>query len=479
MAGDPFECHQLAALGPSCRVYRGVEPATGRWVRLKSLHDPGLSPWPLHHETLQHIAPVLLAWRHPHVAALLAWCPAEETPVLVHEWCPGIEARVLPARQRLASADLRALAWQLVELLQQARLSGLTHGALHPGNVAVMGLAGAHRISVRDWGLGLARAAVWPEALACWSPQRLEGGRACAQDDLFAAACCVYQLAHARLPVEGGGAAALIEQWSRLDLEGQSRWLRPDLEESLRLWLCRLLHPRLDQRCTEPAEALALLCGGSPRAQIPRAQPKAPSPRRPAQARSAKTCTAPVEPMPWWRRVMLLLSCAFLLGLTLHLAKKGWHRRWLDAVLPSKQAQIPVPKEAAPNAGLQVMQINIGMRGLGSMGFSEIEAYDQSRNVASEAQAWQSSSYRGAVAGLAVDGKPGTSSQTQGADRDPVWTLTWPVARRITRLVILPRPQKAASGRSLSITLQDSLGVRVWNREWPEMPASGLSFDLP
>jgi serine/threonine protein kinase len=85
MHSDLFHPEKLLAAGPSAKIYRGVETATGRKVLIKALLEDHEATHPLDRERLQLLAHSLLHLRHPQIAGLITLLPTEEEFALVYE----------------------------------------------------------------------------------------------------------------------------------------------------------------------------------------------------------------------------------------------------------------------------------------------------------------------------------------------------------------------------------------------------------
>lgn len=496
MRAEPYLCQQTVANGPSGRIFRGVETATGRWVRLKVLHEKDGCPSPLHVETLALCMPPLLWWRHPRVSALLAWCPTEETPVLVHEWCAGCDGWSLPHRQRLSAADLRALSWQLIEVLVSAQMHGLCHGALHPGNLGVTGTQGGMQLFVRDWGIGLARRCFMPEAMGCWSPARLQAGAASPVDDLFAAGCALHYLACAALPMGVAAAPQLLEGWQRAAVAQNLARCRPDLDGPWLQWLERLMKTVSQGGFARADEALQ--AWPTAPANRPARVPTAPCPQASRPFRPPRPKAAVVQPKPalvagaMALKIIRILVLAAVLAAAMRLGGSQWYRPWWEWLRLRWQGQAAASSVAGPNAqakaarGLLCKDLCIEMRGRATLQLAEVEAWGGGNNLAPLGKAWQSSTYRGAEAARAIDGRhegrDADHSQTQGADKDPQWRLIWLKPQRLERLVIWNRRGETASRlRDFTLTLRDEYGQVLWRRSVadPPMPSLELRLDEP
>lgn len=135
MFADHFQPEKLLAVGPAAKVYRGAEPATGRKVLIKALLADHEATHPLDREKLQQLAPSLMQIRHPQIAGLITLLPTEDEFALIYEFMPGISGRAFPQERQLSSADVKALAVQLMNALLVGEHLRQPHGDLKPSNL--------------------------------------------------------------------------------------------------------------------------------------------------------------------------------------------------------------------------------------------------------------------------------------------------------------------------------------------------------
>ncbi|GEP43180.1 serine/threonine protein kinase [Brevifollis gellanilyticus] len=319
MHSDLFHPEKLLAAGPSAKIYRGVETATGRKVLIKVMLEDHESSYPLDRERLQLLAHSLLHVRHPQIAGLITLLPTEEEFALVYEFVPGISGRALPTEKRLSAADVRALAVQLLHAMMVGEHMRLPHGDLKPSNLIVADHPGGGLfLQVQDWGISMARAHPTPETMWFAAPERLHGAPPSSQSDLFSAAASLFYLTTGTAPAQGSTPEEILADWAHFDARGSMYAVRPDMDQPLADWLAWLLQRDPGHRPHSVGHALdvlmrtmqtgfiyqpapapqmapgavtaPLVAGGQPNAAMPRA----PAPRPPQQA--APAAPAPAAP---------------------------------------------------------------------------------------------------------------------------------------------------------------------------------------
>ncbi|MES2597951.1 MAG: protein kinase [Verrucomicrobiota bacterium] len=314
MHSDLFHPEKLLAAGPSAKIYRGVETATGRKVLIKVLLEDHESSYPLDRERLQLLAHSLLHVRHPQIAGLITMIPTEEEFALVYEFVPGISGRALPTEKRLSAADMRALAVQLLHAMMVGEHMRLPHGDLKPSNLIVADHPGGGLfLQVQDWGISMARAHPTPETMWFAAPERLHGMPPGSQSDLFTAAATLFYLATGTAPAQGSTPQEILADWAHFDARGSIYTVRPDMDQPLVDWLSWLLQRDPAHRphsvghaldvlmrtmhtgfTYQPAPAPQMAPGAATGPLVPGGQPNAAMPRAPAprpvqQAQGAQT----------------------------------------------------------------------------------------------------------------------------------------------------------------------------------------------
>jgi serine/threonine protein kinase len=265
MHPDQFQPEKIIAAGPSAKVYRGVEPMTGRKVLIKALLEDHETVCPLDRDSIQQMAPSLMQMRHPHIARLITLLPAEDEFAFVSEFMPGMNGRSFDAEHRPSPKDVRMLAVQLMHALQVGENLRQPHGDPKPSNLIIADHpSGGLFLQVQDWGLSLARQTQPPETLWFRAPELHAGGAPTMQSDLFTAAGSLFCIATNTSPTLGTTVEEIMQDWQAFDACELLEHLRPDLDQPLRDWLAWLLSLVPQQRPKSVSLALKVLLQSMP-----------------------------------------------------------------------------------------------------------------------------------------------------------------------------------------------------------------------
>lgn len=494
---DAFLCETLLACGPAAKVFRGVEVATGRKVRIKVLLPEADATHPMDRERLQLLVPALLQMRHPQVSGFISLLPDEEDFALVHEFVPGMSGRWVPHERRLAQADLLALAVQLLQAVHLGELARFPHGDLKPSNLIVADHpAGGQFLQVQDWGLSLTRQTPAPETLWFAAPERLEGAAPSIQADLFTSAASLLYLATGSFPTRACRTEAeALQAWSRFDLRGSLTALRPDLESAVADWLGWLLQQDPSGRPSTSRHALAVLMSivhrgagmhaASAATPVPLTSAPKPDARsvalpRPPPARPVPKPAAPPLGRGRFLRVpTLLLIVTALLGTAWFLSPEL--RRWL----PNKKfnflaGSLFLRNAAVEGAGVNGRFVRIALSAPGVLSLAEVEVFSKGVGIASQGAASQSTTYSRGPARRAVDGDAEEGfSQTLSKDAQPWWQVDLGQERPVTRIVIWNRRDKfAARLKNFTVSVLDESRKILWQATVVEPPAPALSLPV-
>lgn len=493
---DAFLCETLLACGPAAKVFRGVEVATGRKVRIKVLLPETEATHPLDRERLQLLVPALLQMRHPQVSGFITLLPDEEDFALVHEFVPGMSGRWVPHQRRLAQADLLALAVQLLQAVHLGELARFPHGDLKPSNLIIADHpAGGQFLQTQDWGLSLTRQTPAPETMWFAAPERLEGAAPSIQADLFTSAASLLYLATGSFPTRACGTEAkALQAWKRFDLRGSLAALRPDLESAVADWLGWLLQQDPAGRPSTSRHALAVLMNIVHRgAGMPAASTTPPVPLTSApkpEARSVASPRPPVRPVHkpaapasdrgWLLRVpTLLLIVAALLGAAWFLVPGT--RRWS----PNKKFNFSAGSlfrrnAAVEGAGVNGRFVRIALSAPGVLSLAEVEVFSKGAGIASQGTASQSTTYSRGPARRAVDGDTEAGfSQTLSKDEQPWWQVDLGQERPVTRIVIWNRRDKfAARLKNFTVSILDESRKILWQATMDEPPTPSVSLPV-
>jgi hypothetical protein len=469
MPDDPFHPEKLLAGGPSAKVYRGVETATGRKVLLKALLHEDETPYALDRERLQLLAPALMQVRHPQIAGLITMLPTEDEFALIYDFMPGMNVCAFANERRITPADLRALAVQLMQALLVGEQLRQPHGDPKPGNLIIADHPGGGLfMQVQDWGLSLARSIHPAETLWFRAPELHASNTPTSQSDLFTAAASLFCLATNSAPAQGEEAADLIQQWRAFDAGPVLAHLRPDLDPPLRDWLTWLLRPDPHQRPQSVAQALEMLiptlhsgfiylpqqapqmaAGAQTSPLVSAAHPNAPKPKpivSKAAAEAAKAAAPPQAPPPAKKssagRIFIALTlngiAIGLLGVLAWPVMREWDwKSWLKHEEASTTAAASLPADitlASPSkpeaAGVKGRYVRIELPGKSALNLAEVQVFSEGANIAVKGQASQSSTSAGGDAALAIDGNtdgdmPKTASvtHTDGRKTNPWWQI--------------------------------------------------------
>lgn len=257
MQPDQFHPEKLLAGGPSAKVYRGVETATGRKVLIKALLPDHETPHALDRERLQLLAPVLMQLRHPQITGFITLIPTEDEFAIVSDFMPGMNIRTLAAGRQVSAADLRALAVQLMHALLVGEHLRHPHGDPKPSNIIIADHPGGGLfLQLQDWGLSQTRGVQPDETLWFRAPELHHTGVPTTQSDLFTAAASLFCLATNSAPAQGTAVEDLVQQWHSFNAAAALAHMRPDVDQPLRDWLAWLLQPNPQMRPQCVAHAL-------------------------------------------------------------------------------------------------------------------------------------------------------------------------------------------------------------------------------
>lgn len=494
---DAFLCETLLACGPAAKVFRGVEVATGRKVRIKVLLPEAEATHPLDRERLQLLVPALLQMRHPQVSGFISLLPDEEDFALVHEFVPGMSGQWVPHERRLAQADLLALAVQLLQAVHLGELARFPHGDLKPSNFIIADHpAGGQFLQVQDWGLALTRQTPAPETMWFAAPERLEGAAPSIQADLFTSAASVFYLATGTFPTSACGTEAeALQAWNQFDLRGSLAALRPDLEGAVADWLGWLLQQDPAGRPSTSRHALDVLMSivhrgagrhaASATASVPLTSAPKPKARpaaspRPPLVRPVLKPAACTSGMGWRFRVpVLLLIVAAVLGTAWFLVPE------MRQCLPNKKFNFSAPPlfrrhATVEGAGVNGRFVRIALSGPGVLSLAEVEVFSKGAGIASQGTASQSTTYNRGPARRAVDGDMEEGfSQTLSRDEQPWWQVDLGQERPVSRIVVWNRRDKfAARLKNFTVSVLDDSRKILWQATVAEPPTPSLSLPV-
>ena len=537
---DHFHPEKLLAAGPAAKVYRGAEVATGRKVLIKALLDDHEASHPYDRERLQLLVPALMQLRHPHVAGFITLLPTEDEFALVTEYMPGMNVRQFAAERQASSADLRALAVQLLNALVIGEHLRMPHGDPKPSNIIIADHpAGGLFLQLPDWGLWSVRHEQPPETMWFRAPERLQGAPPTSQSDLFSAAASLFCLATNSAPAQGTTPEELAAEWQQFQI-GSLRHMRPDVDQAFSDWLGWLLQIDPARRPPSIAGALdalmvsmhtgfiqmpprqapvmpqgyqtgPLVQGGHPNAPKPKpVQPK-PATAAPNAPSKAKEKPADPPPAPAPKRskgriaaiILLNLAALVVIGLVIIAMTGDGGGGWKKAkdsiystlgfsvttqpVAPEGSAAVPKAQTTADGQqGIAARYVRIEVAKNGILNLAEVQVFSGGENIAQAGKAKQSSEEWGGKAERAIDGNTdgvfdhGSVSHTRSKDRSPRWELDFGDEKPVSKITLWNRTDGDFGDRMKNVTiklLSKHQGV-VWEGKITEPPSPSVTLEI-
>ncbi|MDZ4401460.1 protein kinase [Prosthecobacter sp.] len=519
MYADHFHPEKIIAAGPSAKVYRGVETATGRKVLIKVLLQDHETLHPLDREKLQLLAPTLLQVRHPQIAGLITLLPTEDEFALVYEFMPGVNARAFAAERQPAPADVRALAVQFMHALLVGEHLQQPHGDPKPSNLIIADHPGGGLfLQVQDWGLSLTRTSHPPETMWFRAPELHAGGRPTTQSDLFTAAASLFCIATNSAPAQGETVEEIMSDWHDFTTNQVLNHVRPDLDQPLRDWLAWLLNLEPQRRPHSVAQALdalmlsmqsgfsympqqapAMAPGTQTTQLVSTSHPNAPKPKpiTPKSAPSAAPATAAPAVAAKKSSGSRTLIAVVLNLVAIAIAGIFLWPFLRDAIAGTKitvdEEEVGKPaakaKSAAPiTTGSSALgrYIRVEIPGKGIINLAEVQVFSGNTNIAPKGTATQSSTDWGGIPELAIDGstdgdnsKGGKVNHTDGQARSsPWWELDLGLEAPLETIVIWNRTDKDFGERTKNLTVKvlDAQKKVLWEKK--NLPKPDPSLEL-
>lgn len=522
MHADHFQPETIIAAGPSAKVYRGMETATGRKVLIKVLLQDFDARHPLDREKLQLLAPTLLQVRHPQIAGLITLLPTEEEFALVYEFMPGMNAKTFAAERQPTPADVRALAVQLMHALLVGEHLRQPHGDPKPSNLIIADHPGGGLfLQVQDWGLSLTRDSHPHETMWFRAPELHAGGRPTTQSDLFTAAASLFCVATNSAPTQHTEVDEIMTDWHAFNADAVLRLARPDLDQPLREWLAWLLNLAPQQRPQSVTQALDVLMLSMQsgftyqQQQMPAMAPEAPAPApvvaaappnnvpqsnapkpKPIVAKSASTATAPkaataalaakkpADNRPLIAVVLSLVSIA-IVGYFFLPSITGSGK---TEVAETKKSSAAATKQATPAAtgpGLRGRYVRVELPGIATLNLAEVQVFSGDVNIALKGSATQSSMAWEGLPELAIDGNTngdkGASKSVMHTDdkkNNPWWQLDLGSEMPLQKIVLWNRTDGDYGERTTNFTVKVLSAQQkvVWEKKGLPKPAPSLKL---
>lgn len=247
--------------GAMGEVRAGWDPRLSREVAIKLLR-PDVAEQLAVRERFEAEARAAALLVHPHVVSVFDSGEEAGIPFLVMERLPGRTLADAIAEGPLGPADVRTVGIQVLQALTAAHAAGLMHRDIKPANILE---AGPGNWKVGDFGIaksveatdpGLTSTGLIVGTPAYLAPERLAGGPATPQSDLYAVAVLLYEALTGPRRGEAGGPLATYPR-SHPPLDELRPGLPPDLVAAIE----RAMDPNPASRF-DSASDMAIALGG-------------------------------------------------------------------------------------------------------------------------------------------------------------------------------------------------------------------------
>ncbi|MER6507534.1 serine/threonine-protein kinase [Nonomuraea sp. NPDC001636] len=200
------------------RVWRAHDELLDRQVAVKEVtlgHTLGAERERLLGRTMRE-ARLAARLSHPHIAAVYDVVVADERPWIVLQLVPSRSlADVIAERGPLSPPDAARLGLQVLEALSAAHADGIVHRDVKPGNIL---LNGDRHALLTDFGLAttlddqanLTQSGMVVGTPAYIAPERLRGGHATPQADLWSLGATLYAAVEGQSPFPHSGHLAAL-----------------------------------------------------------------------------------------------------------------------------------------------------------------------------------------------------------------------------------------------------------------------------
>jgi len=239
-------------------VYEAVDIHLRRPVALKFLAEE-LAGDPDAVRRLRREAQTIAGLNHPNICTIYEFDEHDGATFIAMERVEGRNLKVYMAQQRLATADVVAIALQVTAALEAAHTAGIVHRDIKPGNI-IVGPGGA--VKVLDFGLarrfmlqGSGEIVIGGSTIPgrpigtvnYMAPERILQLPLDPRSDLFSLGVVMYEMATGRLPFGGASPSDTVNNILEKDPIPLTQ-LSPDRPARLERVVTRLLAKRADER---------------------------------------------------------------------------------------------------------------------------------------------------------------------------------------------------------------------------------------
>jgi hypothetical protein len=256
----PYRITERLVAGGMAKVYRALQPSTGRDVAIKVLPAVQGSEAV---SRFQREAQLLGSMQHPYILPLIDAGSEGDWYYLVMPLMRSgdLADRLLWQNGAMPFADVRRIGLQLADALDYAHSRGIVHRDLKPANV-LMDERGNGLLS--DFGIALPRGGerLTQVGYALGTPEYLApeqaGGDTDVRSDLYSLGVIIYQMATGKLPFNVRGPTAWVKAHQE-DAVPAPRTKNADVPEALERVIMKALQKDPAQRWSSAAELGAAL----------------------------------------------------------------------------------------------------------------------------------------------------------------------------------------------------------------------------
>jgi serine/threonine-protein kinase len=261
---------QLAAGGMGL-VYKGERLGLAKPVAIKFLHrSSAMVPERLERFRLEAAAMSRLT--HPNLVSVIDFGEWEGVPYLVMDYHTGASLEEELRTGALEGQRAVFIAHQLLAGLGDAHARGVVHRDLKPGNILLIGGAGADLVKILDFGIakllddggGPSELSVvagyvlgTPEYMA---PEQAKSQPVDARTDIYAVGVILYEMVTGHRPFSGGADLAVLRRQVE-DPATPPRELNPAISEELEAAILRALEKEPGDRWQTAGELATALAG--------------------------------------------------------------------------------------------------------------------------------------------------------------------------------------------------------------------------
>jgi serine/threonine-protein kinase len=261
---------QLAAGGMGL-VYKGERLGLAKPVAIKFLHrSSAMVPERLERFRLEAAAMSRLT--HPNLVSVIDFGEWEGVPYLVMDYHTGASLEEELRTGALDGQRAVFIAHQLLAGLGDAHARGVVHRDLKPGNILLIGGAGADLVKILDFGIakllddggGPSELSVvagyvlgTPEYMA---PEQAKSQPVDARTDIYAVGVILYEMVTGHRPFSGGADLAVLRRQVE-DPATPPRELNPAISEELEAAILRALEKEPGDRWQTAGELATALAG--------------------------------------------------------------------------------------------------------------------------------------------------------------------------------------------------------------------------